>query len=313
MTQPPTGVPTCYRHPDRESHIRCQRCGRPICPDCMNDASVGYHCPECLAEGRKSARTPHAAYGGQVSTNPAATSIGLIVLNAAVWVGILVTGWRSSPLIDRLALIPLGICRSDAQGDRFYPAVGSEQVCESAATQGDGVWFAGVADGAYWQLITNAFAHVQPWHIGVNMLVLWFIGPQLERVLGRTRYLALYLVSALAASVCVYWLAEPTSATLGASGAIFGLLGAYLVVALKVGGDVQTIVIWLAINAVITFTVPNVSWQGHLGGFVGGAIISAILVYAPRGDRRALIQYAGIAALVVVLAAATVARTLVLA
>lgn len=311
MTQPPTGVPTCYRHPDRESHIRCQRCGRAICPDCMNDASVGYHCPECVAEARKSTRSGRTAYGGQVSANPAVTSIGLIVLNAAVWVTILATGWRSSPLIDRLALIPLGICRSDAAGDRYYPSIAGARICEGPATQGDGVWFPGVADGATWQLITNAFTHVQPWHIGVNMLVLWFIGPQIERVLGRTRYLMLYVVSALTASVCVYWLADPHSATLGASGAIFGLLGAYLVVALKVGGDVQTIVMWLVINAVITFTVPNVSWQGHLGGFIGGAIVASILVYAPR-ERRTLVQYAGVAVLVVALAAATVVRTTIL-
>lgn len=310
MSQPPVGVPTCYRHPDRECYIRCQRCERPICPDCMNEASVGFQCPACVAEGRRTTRSGQTPYGGQRSTNPALTSLVLIGLNAAVWLAIIVTGWRTSDLINRLALSPLGVCNSAASPDSYYPSVGSEQVCANG-TRGDGVWFPGVADGALWQLLTNAFAHVDIWHIAANMLVLWFIGPQLERVLGRARFLALYLGSALAASVAVYWLADVTSHTLGASGAIFGMLGAMLVVVWKVGGELQTLLIWLGINAFITFTVPNVSWQGHLGGFVGGALIAALIVFAPR-SRRGLVQWGGFAALVVVLLAATTVRTLTL-
>jgi membrane associated rhomboid family serine protease len=156
------------------------------------------------------------------------------------------------------------------------------------------------------------FTQVQPWHIGLNMLVLWFLGPQLEAVLGRARFLALYLVAGLAGSVSVYWFAGETSATLGASGAIFGLMGALLVVVHKVGGNIQGILGWIALNAVFTFLVPNVSWQGHVGGLVGGALVTAILVYAPKA-RRTQVQYAGIGAIVVVLAVATVVRTALLA
>ena len=156
------------------------------------------------------------------------------------------------------------------------------------------------------------FTHVEVWHIGFNMLALWFLGPQLEAVLGRTRFLALYFVSLLAGSALVYWLAAEDSATLGASGAIFGLIGALLVVAYKVGGDVRGLMVWLGLNVVITFLFPNVSWQGHLGGFVGGVLVGAVLVYAPRepayGDpgRRSLGDPVAGAV------AATVARTAVL-
>jgi membrane associated rhomboid family serine protease len=305
----PTAVPACYRHPDRETYIRCQRCQRPICPDCMTDAAVGYQCPECLAEGRRTTRSARTPYGGRISSSPAITSQVIIAINAAVWLAIVLTGWGASAVLRWLALIPVGACFSRSESG-LYPTVPSERVCE-VATQGDGVWFPGVADGAVWQLLTSAFTHVEVWHIAVNMLVLWFVGPQLERVLGRTRYVVLYLVSALAGSVCVYWLAAEHSQTVGASGAIFGLLGAMLVIAIKLGGDVQTLLVWLGINAVITFTVPNVSWQGHLGGFIGGALVALVIVYAPR-ERRVPVQAAGIGVLVAVLVAATVARTLVL-
>ncbi|QYJ03236.1 rhomboid family intramembrane serine protease [Nocardioides panacisoli] len=310
MSEPSGGVPTCYRHPDRECYIRCQRCDRSICPDCMHEASVGFQCPACVAEGRKQTRTGQTPYGGKRSDNPALTSYVLIGLNAAVWLAIIATGWRTSDLINRLALSPVGVCNSAASPDSYYPSVDSAGLCTNG-TQGDGVWFPGVADGALWQMITSAFAHVDVWHIGANMLVLWFIGPQLERVLGRTRFLALYLASGLAASVCVFWLSAVNSHTLGASGAIFGMLGALLVVVWKVGGDLQPLLIWLGINAFITFTIPNVSWQGHLGGFLGGALIAALFVFAPR-ERRGLVQWGGLALLVVVLLAATVARAVTL-
>ena len=160
--------------------------------------------------------------------------------------------------------------------------------------------------------MTNGFAHVEVWHIGFNMVALWFLGPQLEAVLGRTRFLALYFISLLAGSALVYWLAPEGSATLGASGAIFGLLGALLVVAYKVGGDVRGLMVWLGLSVVITFVFHNVSWQGHLGGFVGGFLVGAVLVYAPR-ERRTAIQVAGLSAISVLVIAAIVARTAVLA
>jgi membrane associated rhomboid family serine protease len=307
VTQPPVGVPTCYRHTDRETYVRCQRCERPICPDCMRDAAVGFQCPECVSEGARSTRQGRTAYGGRRPTNAALTSIVLIGLNAAVWVAILATGWTKSRVVEWLALSPTGTCNSEQEPGSYYPRLHTEALCGRIP---DGSWSPGVADGAYWQLLTSAFTHVEIWHIAVNMLSLWILGPQLETILGRTRFVALYLVSGLAGSVTVYWLSDHT--TLGASGAIFGLFGALAVVVLKVGGDFRQILMLLAINAFITFAVPNVSWQGHVGGLVGGALVAAILVYAPK-PRRTALQATGIGLVVVALAVATVLRSLQLA
>lgn len=307
MTQPPVpeaGVPTCYRHPGRESHIKCQRCERPICPDCMRDAAVGFQCPECVAEGARSTRQARTAYGGRRPANAGATSIGLIAVNVAVWIAVMATGGSSSRLVDYLALRPRGLCLA---GDAAY------DVGEGHCAAGGGTWLPGVSDAAWWQPVTSMFAHVELWHIGFNMLALWVLGPQLELVLGRARFLALYLLSGLTGSVLVYWLSGEYLPTLGASTAIFGLMGALLVVALKVGGQVQQILLWLGINAVITFTIPNVSWQGHLGGFLGGVAVSALLVLAPRGRVRTPVQAAGLALVAVVVVGAIVTRTAVLA
>ena len=165
----------------------------------------------------------------------------------------------------------------------------------------------GVADGAYWQLVTSMFTHVSIVHIGFNMLALWVLGPQLELAVGRVRFLALYFLSGLAGSALVYW---GDRGALGASGAIFGLMGALLIVAIKARGDVRGILTWIGLNFVITFVFVNaISWEGHLGGFVGGTAIGAILVYAPRGPRRTTVQVAGLVAVAVVIAVAIVART----
>jgi membrane associated rhomboid family serine protease len=174
-------------------------------------------------------------------------------------------------------------------------------------------WVPGVADGAVWQLVTSMFTHVDIWHIGFNMLALWFLGPQLELALGRARFLGLYLLSGLTGSAFVYWLAPEHSATIGASGAVFGLMGGLLVIALKVRGDVSQLLVWIGLNFLITLVGRTfISWQGHLGGFLGGVLIAAILVYAPRRQRR-LWQGAGLAGFAVLLAAALLVRTLGLA
>ena len=275
----------------------------------MRDAAVGFHCPSCVAEGAKTTRSAKTAYGGARTANPGLTSMVLIGTNLAVWLMIVATGWRESRLVDRLALIPQGRCDSIDQPDRYYTTVSSERVCDQVP---DGRWVGGVAEGSYWELLTNAFAHVELWHIGFNMVALWFLGPQLEMVLGRARFLALYLLSALSGSALVYWLADESRGTLGASAAIFGLLGALLVVAYKVGGDVRTLLMWLGLNVVITLTIPNISWQGHLGGFVGGFLVAGVLVYAPR-QRRTTLQVAGLSVIGVLIVAAMAARTVVLA
>ena len=311
MTDPtaPVGVPTCYRHPDRETYISCQRCGRPICPDCMRDAAVGFQCPHCVAEGAKSTRSGRAAYGGRRSADPTLTSKVLIGINAAVFLAVMLTGAGSSWLAARLYLTPLGRCW-DGDFTGYFPRATDAATC---ATGSGTQWVPGVADGAVWQLVTSAFLHTQVWHIGFNMLALWVLGPQLEAALGRTRFLALYLLSALAGSVCVYWLGSATSATLGASGAVFGLMGGLLVLALKVRGDVSGLLVWIGINVVITVVGRGfISWQGHLGGFVGGLLVAAAIVWAPRA-RRTPVQVAALVGLSVVLAALVVVRTLALA
>jgi membrane associated rhomboid family serine protease len=285
-------APVCYRHTEREAHIRCQRCNRPICPDCMRPAAVGFQCPECVKEGARTTRSGRTPYGGSRSGNPALTSQILIGINVAVWIVILATGGRSSELVRQLALTPIG-------GD-------------FSLQNGGFIHITGVANGAPWQLVTSMFTHVEVWHIGFNMLVLWVLGPQLELAVGRIRYLAIYFISGLAGSAAVMWLSPPYGETLGASGAIFGLMGALLVIAIKVHGDVRGIATWIGVNLVLTLVlVGNVSWQGHLGGLAGGVLTGAVVVFAPR-EHRAAWQAAGLSAVTVLVLLASAARVAVL-
>ncbi len=297
MTDEPTGAPggltapACYRHTDRETHIRCQRCDRPICPDCMHPASVGFQCPECVREGAKTTRQARTAYGGLRPSSGGLVTMVLIGLNAVVFLLIVGSGGSNGVMMSRLALIP----------------VGATYLVDGRPTA-----VAGIADGSYWQLLTSMFTHVQVWHIGFNMLALYILGPHLEMLLGRARFLALYLLSGLVGSATVYWLAGENSVTIGASGAIFGLMAALLVVAVKVGGDVQGLLTLVAVNIAITiFGASFISWQGHLGGFVGGLLLAGALVYAPR-RHRTLWQVAGLSAVGLLVLTAVVVRTLVL-
>lgn len=301
---PESGVVSCYRHPGREANIRCQRCSRPICPDCMRDAAVGFQCPECVKQGAKTTRSAQAAYGGARSTNPALTSYALITVNVAVWVAVLASGWKSSRLIDLLGLRPNGLCEI---GNRYYEV--GHQACSTQA----GTWLPGVADGAYWQLLTSMFLHVEIWHIAGNMLALYALGPQIEAVLGRTRFVALYLVSGLAGSAAVYWTGEEFGITLGASGAIYGVFAALAVLIYKTGGDLRSLGGMVLINLVITYAIPNISWQAHAGGFVGGLAVTALIVYAPRGPRRPTVQWLGIGGLAALVALAVILRSAALA
>jgi membrane associated rhomboid family serine protease len=167
----------------------------------------------------------------------------------------------------------------------------------------------GVADGAVWQLLTSMFTHVQVWHIGFNMLALYVLGPQLELMLGRARFLALYLLSGLFGSATVYWLAPEFTRTVGASGAVFGLMAALIIVALKVRGDVQGLLVLVGINVVITVWGRGfISWQGHLGGFVGGLLLALALVYAPKA-RRTLWQALGVSVVAAVIVVGVALRT----
>lgn len=244
----------------------------------MNSASVGFQCPHCVKEGNKGSRQTRTPYGGERVADPRTTTFVLIGINVAVWLLVQATS-RTDRVVDTLALLP------DSSDRRL--------------SDGSIVNVRGVDDGAVWQILTSAFTHVQPLHIGFNMLALYFLGPMLENVLGRTRFLALYLVSGIAGSAAVMLLSNANGQTLGASGCIFGLMGALAVIALKVRGQVQQIMVWIGLNLVFTFTVGGISWQGHIGGLVGGALLGAAMAYAPR-QHRALLQWTATAAVLVV-------------
>jgi membrane associated rhomboid family serine protease len=260
----------------------------------MHPASVGFQCPECFKEGVRSTRQGRTAYGGRRPISAGVVSKVLIGVNAVVFVLILVTGGNQSRLLHLLWLLPKTSCAQVSFDGR----------CTATAP--------GVAEGAYWQLLTSMFTHVQVWHIGFNMLALFVLGPQLELVLGRARFLALYLLSGLVGSATVYWLAAPHEPTVGASGALFGLMGALLMVALKVGGNVQGLLALIAVNVALTvFGAGYISWQGHLGGFVGGVLLGGILVYAPR-QHRSLWQGFGLVTVAIGIVVAVALRTAVL-
>jgi membrane associated rhomboid family serine protease len=247
MTTPPQ-APTCYRHPDRATYVRCNRCNRYICPECMRDAAVGHQCAECVGEGAKTVRQARTQFGGMPVSTPVVTYV-LIGINVVMFA------------LQMLA-----------------PGLERELVLFSPA----------VADGQWYRLLSSAFLHYGPMHIVFNMWALYVIGPPLEIALGRLRFSSLYLMSALGGSVVVYLLSTLGGQTAGASGAVFGLFGATFVVGRRLNMDTRWVIGLIAINLVITFVVPNISWQGHLGGLVTGAAIAAAYAYAPRKHRSAI-------------------------
>jgi membrane associated rhomboid family serine protease len=240
----------CYRHPDRETGVSCSECGRGICPDCMVFAPVGIRCPDHAGISRGKARVTtgvrRAAYDG----TGALVTKTLIALNVLVFLANL------------------------AQGSSFSRTQGS--IFEKGALFISSPFYpGGLADGEWWRLITAAFLHAGLFHLGLNMLVLWFVGAPVEQAIGRGRYLAIYIVSGLAGSAGAL-LFSPNAVTVGASGAIFGILGAALVLeaqgSLVLGGQAFGLI---AFNLVLTFVLgstSNISIGGHLGGLAGGAL-----------------------------------------
>ena len=292
----------CYRHPDQATGIVCQRCHRPICPRCMVAGSVGFQCPECVMAGRRQTRQGQLPYGGSRSPRPALTSQVLVGLNAVVWLAVLLTGGQRSPLFRMLAIQTQGFCATE----HYILAVDSPAQCATLGAS----WTEGVATGAWWQVLTNAFTHLDVIHIAFNMAALYVLGPQLESVLGRARFLALYLVSAVTGSAVVMWFSDPYITTMGASGAIFGMMGAVLLIAWKHHGDVRTILVWLGVNVAITFVGSSfISWQGHLGGLLGGMAVTAALIWLPR-EQRERWQWPLVGLVAVLAVAAIVARAM---
>lgn len=270
----------------------------------MTPASVGFQCPECVAEGRRTTRAPRTRYGGILPRGGMSTSLVLIAVNVLVWLAINATGGQGSRLLGWLALSPTGRCESN-DGAGFYPGA-TQHLCDAASNVH---WVPGVADGAVWQLLTSTFTQVTVTHIFFNVLNLFILGPQLEQMLGRLRFLLVYLLSGLAGSALVYAVAPPYGSTIGASGAVFGLMGAFLVFAVRMRAQVQGMLVWIAISFAYSFAIPGISWQAHLGGFLGGAASAGVLALAPRA-RRAVVQWSGLGVILAVVVVTVVARTL---
>ena len=280
-TTPSTGVPTCFRHPGRETYVSCVRCGRPACPDCLRSAAVGQQCVDCVRAGSRGTRQVSAVFGGR-AVSGAVVTWALVGINVVLY---LIELARPSLGYD-LGMVGLG---------RFT----------------NGGPLQGVAEGQWYRLITSAFlpppgGGLGPLDIIFNMWALILVGPALERLLGHARFLTVYLVSALGGSVALLVLA-PYELALGASGAIFGLFGAWFVVAKRLRLDSRWIVTIIGLNLVLGFVVHGIAWQAHLGGLLSGALLTAAYAYAPR-ENRALIQGAATVAVVGVLLLAVLLR-----
>ena len=266
MTQGPYGAPRgaaniaprCKNHPDRATYVVCQRCGQPICPECSVSAAVGMQCRDCVQQGASEVRVKRTVAGATVVAGQrpivTMTMMGLCVIGFVLQMAL---GWQdfTSKFV-------------------FAPIVGEHEP---------------------WRFLTSAFLHSTTsfFHIVFNLWALWVVGPQLELLLGRWRFTALYLLSALGGTVAILLLATPTdaswvTATLGASGAVFGLFGALLPIVKRLGGQSRSILMVIGLNVVVSFIVPNISWQGHLGGLLVGALLGYIYIQAPRDKKFTL-------------------------
>ena len=272
--------PTCYRHPDRETWVSCVRCGLHACPDCLRSAAVGQQCVECVRGAGRTSRPARNIFGGKPSRNAVVT-------------------WTIMGVNVLLYLIELAhtSLASDWWMVGYLQYPGGPQ---------------GVAAGQWYRLVSSAFlpgtGSLGILDIAFNMWALYIVGPGLEQVLGRVRFLAVYLLSAVGGSVLFYYLAPPDQPALGASGAIFGLFGAWFMVSRRLHLDSRGIVMLIAINLVLSFVYGStIAWQAHVGGLITGAVITAAYAYAPRKNQAA-VQIIATVAVIVFLAVAVVIR-----
>ncbi|MGI8749466.1 MAG: rhomboid family intramembrane serine protease [Thermoleophilaceae bacterium] len=245
---------TCYRHPERETGVSCSNCGRPICPDCMTSTSVGMRCPECAHQKTKVRSV--GSSGGPTLT------YALIAINVIVALGLVLGGagdFGRSPIYEHGALI-------------------------SSGRLPDGSTI-GVAHGEYWRLVTSGFIHGSGTgssvflHLLFNMFALYVLGGMLEPAVGRVRFGAIYLVSILAGSFGALLISQEGDFTAGASVGVFGLMGAAVVVMRNRGINPMEsgLGLWIGLNLLITFTIPNISIGGHIGGLIGGALVAFVM------------------------------------
>jgi membrane associated rhomboid family serine protease len=265
--------PVCYRHTNRPTYVSCVRCGRPACPDCLRPAAVGHQCVDCIKSGNKTVRQASGRFGGAVTAN-ARVTFTLIGINILLY------------------LVQLA-----------HPSLASDWYMLGGAVTPGG-HLIGVASGQWYRMLTSAFlpgtGSLGILDIAFNMWALLIVGPALERVLGSGRYLAVYLASALGGSVCYYFLAPPNEPALGASGAIFGLFGAWFVLSRRLGLDSRQVVLLIVLNLGISFAVPYIAWQAHVGGLIAGGLLTAAYAWAPRRNRTAVQVAATIALLAVI-------------
>lgn len=245
---PISGANSCYRHPGRQSFILCQRCGRTICPECQTQGAVGVICPECMKEQRKNAPRTKPAILTRLTGEGTPTVTYLIIgITLVVYALQFVFGRQITEL-----MLYAGV----------YSYPGSFQP---------------------WRMLTSVLVHGSIFHVLLNMYTLWIFGQTLEPMLGRWRFLTLYVLSGLAGSLGVLFLSNPGVGVVGASGAIFGLMGAFLVIQRRLGGNATQLLVLVGINLVIGFLPGlNVSWQAHVGGLIGGAVLGLIFVQTRR-------------------------------
>jgi membrane associated rhomboid family serine protease len=261
---------TCYRHPDRETRVSCSSCGRPICPDCMTPTPVGMRCPECMRQQRT--KVVQGAGGSATGFWQAPATFVLIAINVVAY------------LIELTA----------GAGGLNNP---SGSVINDLALRG-----VSVAAGEWYRLITGGFLHASLLHIGFNMILLFMLGRMLEPALGTARFLALYFASLLAGAFGALLLTDPLVSTLGASGAVFGLIGAAFVLARGRGMNrlAAELGFLIVFNLIFTFGASNISVGGHLGGLVAGVLSALAIVAGERGMLGPNRRYAEFAAMILI-------------
>ena len=270
----------CYRHPDRQSFVLCQRCMRTICPECQTQAAVGVICPECMNAERKN-RTPAQKKAARRWGSRSGTTM---------------TAVRSGKPVVTYALLAITSFIGLVQ---LIPGIGQEITSQLLFAAPYLYPNLSILPFEPWRLLTAMFVHGGFIHLALNMLALWMLGQSLEPLLGRARFLAIYLISGLGGSVMVACLA-PTTATVGASGAIFGLMAALLIIGRHIGANVSGLLVILGINFALGFFIGNIAWQAHLGGAIVGALVALIYTRTKRRDQRTW-QIVLLAALVVLL------------
>lgn len=264
----------CYRHPDRQSFVLCQRCLRTICPECQTQAPVGVICPECLKDQRKAESPAQRRARRQ---------------------------WRGSIAADGRPLATYAIMAVTTVISvlQMFPGIGPVITLNLRFA---GLYLLPEYSFEPWRMLTAMFVHGGIWHLLLNMLALWMIGRSLEPMLGRGRYVALYLIGGFGGSVAVACI-SPDIATVGASGAVFALMGALLVIGRHIGANITGIAVVLGLNLVVGFVFSGqIAWQAHVGGVLVGALIGFIYARTQRREQRT-VQILLLAAVVLVLVA----------